>query len=72
MLFGAMFDEVDEGTAFFKVAPHSDQLPAEPKFVPLDVDGCDLPSDWYLRVAESISALVRGDPASFPALSPIH
>jgi hypothetical protein len=64
MLFGAMFDEVDEGTAFFKIAPHADQRPSEPKFVALDADGCDLPSDWYLRIAEKISRLVKGQPAA--------
>ena len=72
MLFGAMFDEVDEGTAFFKIDPHADQLPSEPKYVTLDVDGCDLPSDWYLRIAESISRLVKGEPAVFPTLAPAH
>jgi len=66
MLFGAMFDEVDEGTAFFKLAPHADQSPPEPRFVSLDVDGCDLPSDWYLRVAGAISRRVKGEQAEFP------
>jgi hypothetical protein len=70
MLFGAMFDEVDEGTAFFKIVPHADQLPAEPHYLALDADGCDLPDDWYLRIAESISRLVKGEPAALPTLSP--
>jgi hypothetical protein len=72
MLFGAMFDEVGEGTAFFKITPHKDQLPSDPKYVALDVDGCDLPSDWYLRIADSISRLVKNEPARFPALAPAH
>ena len=51
MLFGAMFDEVDEGTAMFKVAPTSREAPKDPPFVTLDVDGEVLPNDWYLRLA---------------------
>ncbi len=55
MLFTAMFDEVDEGTAIFKIAPTARDLPETPVFVALDADGCRLPSDWYLRVAGQIS-----------------
>lgn len=51
MLFGAMFDEVDEGTAMFKVAPTLRDAPKDPPFVTLDVDGEVLPNDWYLRLA---------------------
>jgi hypothetical protein len=51
MLYGAMFDEVDEGTAMFKVAASSRDVPKEATFVTLDVDGEMLPSDWYLRLA---------------------
>lgn len=51
MLYGAMFDEVDEGTAMFKVAASSRDAPKDAPFVTLDVDGETLPSDWYLRLA---------------------
>jgi hypothetical protein len=51
MLYGAMFDEVDEGTAMFKVAASRDQAPADVAVVTLDADGEPLPSDWYLRLA---------------------
>jgi hypothetical protein len=51
MLYGAMFDEVDEGTAMFKVAASSRDAPKDVPFVTLDVDGETLPSDWYLRLA---------------------
>ena len=51
MLYGAMFDEVDEGTAMFKVAATSRDAPKDAAFVTLDVDGEAVPSDWYLRLA---------------------
>ena len=51
MFYGAMFDEVDEGTAFYKVVPDSGLLPTEKTFVSLDADGYVLPSDWYLKLA---------------------
>lgn len=50
MLYGAMFDEADEGTALYPVATRADRLPAGAKMVTLDADGCDLPADWYLRI----------------------
>jgi hypothetical protein len=61
MLYGAMFDEVDEGTAMFKLAPTSRDAPVDIPLVTLDEDGERLPSDWYLRLArESQRALARG------------
>lgn len=51
MLYIAMYDEVDEGTAMFKMAPTKTQLPAQGTFVSLDADGCQLPADWYLKLA---------------------
>lgn len=60
MLYGAMFDEVDEGTAMFKLAPTPAQLPAQGSFVPLNVDGYALPSDWYLRLAGEATKTLRG------------
>lgn len=54
MLYGAMFDEIDEGTALYKLAPTMNETPAVPatnyyQFFALNVDGESLPSDWYLR-----------------------
>jgi hypothetical protein len=60
MIYGAMFDEVDEGTAMFKLAPTPAQLPAQGRFVPLNVDGYTLPSDWYLRLAGEATKALRG------------
>jgi hypothetical protein len=61
MIFVAMFDEVDEGTAMFKLAATKNQLPANANLVPLDVDGCNLPSDWYLRLGGETGKMLRGD-----------
>lgn len=57
----AMFDEVDEGTAIFKVAPHRNQAPDQGYWLTLDADGDNLPSDWYLRVAGQITRMFHGD-----------
>ena len=60
MLYGAMFDEVDEGTAMFKLAPSRRDAPAGVPVVTLDADGEQLPSDWYLRLArETQKALLQ-------------
>ncbi len=61
MIYGAMFDEVDEGTAMFKLAPTANEIPAQGSWVPLDIDGLSLPSDWYLRLADEASKMLRGD-----------
>lgn len=58
MLYGAMFDEVDEGTALFKLAP--DAAAAAPGFLTLDADGCRLPEDWYLRLSSAAAGALRG------------
>ncbi len=56
----AMFDEVDEGTAMFKLAENDEMIPTEGYWLPLDEDGYDLPSDWYLRAAGLATEVVRG------------
>jgi hypothetical protein len=61
MIYGAMFDEMDEGTAMFKLAPTAAELPAQGKFVPLNADGKNLPSDWYLRLANEGGKMLRGE-----------
>ena len=50
-MYGAMWDEYDEGTAFLPVVPKKFQVPlpaggGKYKFMALDEDGYDLPSDW--------------------------
>jgi hypothetical protein len=61
MIYGAMFDEVDEGTAMYKLAPTAAQLPAQGTFVPLNADGYNLGSDWYLRLADQAGKMLRGE-----------
>ena len=61
MIYGAMFDEVDEGTAMYKCVPTAAQLPAQGAFVPLNIDGYNLASDWYLRLADQAGKMLRGE-----------
>jgi hypothetical protein len=61
MLYGAMFDELDEATAMFKIAATAGDAPAQGDFVTLDADNQALPSDWYLRLAGEASKMLRGD-----------
>jgi len=64
----AMFDEVDEGTAILKAAPHRDQAPDQGYWLTLDADGDDLPNDWYLRLAGEITRMFHGDIKPDPKL----
>ena len=59
MVYVAMFDEVDEGTAIFKIAENDEQTPTTGNFVTLDMDGIQLPSDWYLRLTGAASQMLR-------------
>jgi len=61
MIYGAMFDEMDEGTAMLKMAPTANELPVQGTWVPLNIDGESLPSDWYLRLAGEATKMLRGD-----------
>jgi hypothetical protein len=61
MVYGAMFDEVDEGTAMYKLVTTPAQLPAQGTFVPLNADGYNLGSDWYLRLADQAGKMLRGE-----------
>jgi len=59
MIFIAMYDEVDEGTAMYKIEPHQENAPTTGFWVTLDADGYDLPSDWYLRLASETGRTLR-------------
>jgi hypothetical protein len=56
MLYIAMFDEVDEGTAIFKCT-NNPPTSGGSKFLTLD----GLPSDFYLRLAGQAGKLFRGE-----------
>jgi hypothetical protein len=68
MLYTAMFDEVDEGTAMFKLDADASASPRDPSFVTLDADKCDVESDWYLRLGGAVHAAFgkRGAWPPFP------
>jgi hypothetical protein len=61
MVYGAMFDEVDEGTAMYKLVPTAAQLPAQRAFVLLNIDGYSLGSYWYLRLADQAGKMLRSE-----------
>jgi len=59
MIYVAMFDEVDEGTAMFKLAEDNSMTPAGKPMVTLDIDGFSIPSHRYLQMAGSITQALR-------------
>lgn len=61
MLYNAMFDEVDEATAMYKIAETSADVPAGIEVITMDTDGESLPSDWYLRLAGEATKMLRGE-----------
>jgi hypothetical protein len=58
-LYAAMFDEVDEGTALFKIVASASDVPDNPPIIALDADGKSLPSDFYMRVCGEVGRLLR-------------
>jgi hypothetical protein len=59
MLYVAMFDEVDEGTSIFKVAPDSSRVPGGAPFLHLGIDGFELKSDFYLWLTGSAGFIIK-------------
>lgn len=64
----AMFDEVNEATANFKVAPRRRDAPDQGYWLTLDADGYTLPSDWYLRISGEITRIFHGQSDATAAL----
>jgi hypothetical protein len=56
MLYTAMFDEIDEGTAIFKLAENSTQLPLGAQLLIPDGGTCNSKSDRYLQIAGQITS----------------
>jgi hypothetical protein len=74
-IYVAMFDEVDEGTAMFKITDRKAKLPVEARdrLVSLDIDGVNLPSDWYLKLADQTQKMLDGTiplTSDIPILTP--
>ena len=61
MIYNAMFDEVDEGTAMYKIAATKNDQPAGVDLISMDTDGVKLPNDWYLRLAGAATKMLRGE-----------
>ena len=73
MIYQAMFDEVDEGTAIFKISnnppvseePTSYSNPFLPignaQHAPYDISDADLPSDHYLWLVGQVTKMLRGE-----------
>ncbi|MCU0858951.1 MAG: glycoside hydrolase family 71/99-like protein [Pontiellaceae bacterium] len=62
MIYNAIFDEVEEGTAMYKVLPNAAAQPAmseDRRFLALDADGEQLRSDWYLKLADYAGRALR-------------
>ena len=68
----AMFDEVDEGTAIFKVASRRQDAPEQGFWLTLDADGAELPSDWYLKLAGEVTRMFHGEIPPDPQLPRVH
>lgn len=65
----AMFDEVNEATAMFKVVSKRSDAPTQGYWLALDGDGVtNLPTDWYLRLASEITSLSHGTLAPTDAI----
>lgn len=65
IMYGAMWDEYDEGTQFLPAITKTADLPQDEsgKFslIASDIDGYDVPPDWYMRIAGYGSSLVKGE-----------
>jgi hypothetical protein len=61
MIYNAMFDEVDESTAMYKIAATASDVPVGLDVVAMDTDGDCLPSDWYLRLAGEATRMLSGE-----------
>jgi hypothetical protein len=70
MLYIAMFDEVDEGTAIFKVTNNPPRPGGVDMFVTPDFDGYPLPSDEYLWLTGQAGKALRGEISPVPSTRP--
>jgi hypothetical protein len=61
MIYQAMFDEVDEGTAVFKFTNDPPRPGGTNMFITPSFDGIPLPSDEYLWLVGQGAKMLRGD-----------
>jgi len=61
-IYIAMFDEVNEGTAMFKVVSLKSQTPENANFTYQSYDGTTLPSDAYLKFASTLTGKFHPEP----------
>ena len=59
MLYSAMFDEIQEGTAIFKLSTNASNSPTGIDLVYLGKDQCQATSDMYLRIAGQATEMLR-------------
>jgi len=70
--YGAMFDEIDEGTAMYKAAESYLDKPAQGKWVSMDQDGYHLPSDHYLCLAARQTSKLHRLTQQTPPITTAH
>ena len=65
IMYGAMWDEYDEGTQFLPAITRTADLPKDESgrftLIAYDIDGYDVPPDWYMRIAGYGSSLVKNE-----------
>jgi hypothetical protein len=64
-MYGAMWDEYDEGTQFLPAITKTANLPQDDghrfTLIACDIDGYEVPPDWYMRIAGYGSSLVKSE-----------
>lgn len=56
----AVFDEVDEATAMYKIAATEEDIPAGGRFIYAGVDGDRVRSDWWLYILSVAASVLNG------------